>query len=225
LNKELINIPKVILATLIYVIGIELIGSWFFLAEAIEFENYLKYYYLIQGILHLIAILIFIYFIKNRTLNNLIKKTHYKWYLFSLILGISFVFMQSSLNWIYNFIFGTDYSIVYRFDGLPKFRNINLITLILLIPISEELFFREYIQNKLQKKMNIFIAVLLASLLFASIHSPYSNLILESAKEDWHQFYLTIFGGIISGIIYYKSKSVGPSILFHIVWNLTVHIV
>ena len=225
MNNKLISIPKAILATLIYVIGTELIGSWFFIAEAIESENYYKYYFLIQGTLNLIAVLIFIYFIKNRTLNNLIKKTHYKWYFFALILGISFVFIQSPLNWIYNFLFGTDYSIVYRFDGLPKFRNINMISNILLFPISEELFFREYIQNNLQKKMNRFIAVLLASLVFASIHSPYLNLILESSKQDWHQFYLTIFGGIISGIIYYKSKSIGPSVLFHIFWNLAVFIV
>ncbi len=221
----MISIPKAILATLFYIIGMELIGSWSYIAEAIEFENYYKYYYLIQGALQLIAVLLFIYFIKNRTLKNLIKKTHYKWYLFALILGISFVFMQTPLKWIYNLLFGTEYQIAYRFDGLPKFKSINFISAILLIPIGEELFFREYIQNNLQKKTSEFVAILLASLLFASIHSPYSNLILESSKQDWHLFYLTIFGGIISGTLYFKSKSIGPSIIFHMFWNLTVTIV
>lgn len=37
LNNKLISILKAILAILLYVIGIELIGSWFYLAEAIEF--------------------------------------------------------------------------------------------------------------------------------------------------------------------------------------------
>jgi membrane protease YdiL (CAAX protease family) len=225
LNNELISIPKAILATLLYLIGIELIGSWFYIAEAIEFENYYKYYLLIQGALQLIGVMIFIYFIKNRTFKNLIKKTHRKWYLFALILGISFVFMQTPLKWIYNLLFGTEYSIAYRFDGLPKFKNVNWISSILLIPIGEELFFREYIQNNLQKKTNTIVAILLASLLFALIHSPYMNLILESSKQDWHLFYLTIFGGIISGILYFKSKSIGPSIIFHIFWNLMVIIV
>ena len=225
MNNELISIPKAILATLLYLIGIELIGSWFLIAEKIGFESYNEYYLLIQGTLQLIGVLIFIYFVRNRTFKNLIKKTHQKWYLFALVLGISFVFMQTPLKWIYNLLFGTEYNIAYRFDGLPKFKNINMISAVLIIPIGEELFFREYIQNNLQKKKSAVVAILLASLLFASIHSPYMNLILESSKQDWHLFYLTIFGGIISGILYLKSKSIGPSIIFHMFWNIMVYIV
>ena len=221
----MISIPKAILATLLYLIGIELIGSWFYIALAIDFENYHEYYFLIQGVLQLIGVLIFIYFVKKRTLKNLIKKTNRKWYLFAFILGISFVFMQTPLKWIYNSLFGTEYQIAYRFDGLSKFKNINMISAILMIPIGEELFFREYIQNNLQTKTNKIVAILLASLLFASIHSPYMNLILESSKQDWHLFYLTIFGGVISGILYFKSKSIGPSIIFHMFWNIMVFIV
>ncbi|QCE42302.1 CPBP family intramembrane glutamic endopeptidase [Psychroserpens sp. NJDZ02] len=225
MNNELISILKAILATLLYLTGIELIGSWFYIVEAIEFENYYKYYFLIQGFLQLLGVLIFIYFIKNQNFKYLIKKTNRKWYLFAVILGISFVLMQTPLKWIYNILFETEYYIAYRFDGLPKFKNINLIASILLIPIGEELFFREYIQNNLQKKTNTIVSILLASVLFASIHSPYMNLILESSKQDWHLFYLTIFGGIISGILYFKSKSIGPSIIFHMFWNLMVIIV
>lgn len=225
MNKISTSIPKAILTTLLYVIGIELLGSWFFIAEAFEFENYYKYYFLIQGTLQLIAVLIFLFFIRNRTFKNLIKETYYKWYLLALVLGICFIFIQTPLKWIYNLLFGTEYYIDYKFDGLVKFKNINLISSILLIPICEELFFRRYIQNNLQRKIDVFIAILSASLLFALIHAPYMNLILESSKQDWHLFYLTFFGGIISGIIYYKSKSVGPSIIFHITWNLTGTIV
>ncbi len=221
----MISIVKAILATLLYLIGIELIGSWSLVAETIGFESHYKYYFLIQGTIQLIGVLIFIYFVRKRTFKNLIKKTHRKWYLFALILGISFVFMQTPLKWIYNLLFGTEYHIAYRFDGLPKFKNINMISAILMIPIGEELFFREYVQNNLQKKTNTIVAILLASILFASIHSPYMNFILESSKQDWHLFYLTIFGGIISGILYIKSKSIGPSMVFHIFWNIMVYIV
>ncbi len=225
MNNKLISIPKAILATLFYIVWIELIGSWFLVADLIGFENYYKYYVLIQGTLQLFGVLVFIYFIKNRTFKNLIKSNHQKWYLLAVLLGISFVFMQTPLNWIYNTLFGTEYHIAYRFDGLPKFKNINLITTILLIPIGEELIFREYIQNNLQKNINEIIAVVLASILFASIHTPYMNLIFESSNRGWHLFYLTIFGGLISGILYYKSKSIGPSIIFHVFWNTMVVIV
>lgn len=225
MQNKFISIPIAILATLLYIIGIELLGSWFYLAEAIKFNNYIDYYLLIQGAVQFIAVVIFIYLIKNKTLKNLIKKTNPKWYLLALLLGISFVFIQSPLKWIYNFLFDTEYYIAYRFDGFPTFKNINIISSILLIPISEELFFREYIQNYLQKKLNVFLSIIIASLLFASIHSPYLNLISEYYNQDWHSFYLTIFGGIISGVLYYKSKSIGPSMVYHIFWNLVVIIV
>ncbi|WP_299523751.1 CPBP family intramembrane glutamic endopeptidase [Winogradskyella sp.] len=225
MNKRLISILKAVLATLLYIVGMELIGSWLYIAEAIEFKNYNSYYNLIQGILQFIGVLIFIYFIKNRTFKSLIKKTDRKWYLLALILGVSFAFIQTPLKWVYNLLFGTEYYIAYRFDGLPKFKNINMISGVLLIPIAEELFFREYIQNKLQKKTNIIVAILTASILFASIHSPYLNLIFDSVKQDWHWFYLTIFGGILSGLLYYKSNSIGPPIIFHMFWNIMVYIV
>ena len=225
MDNKLISISIAILATLLYLVGVELIGSWFLLAEAIGFKNYLKYFLLIQGILQLIGVLIFIYFIRNQSFKNLIKKTHRKWYLFAFLLGISFVFIQTPLKWIYNLLFGTEYYITYKFDGFPKFKNLNIISIILTVPIGEELFFREYIQKNLQKKLNSIIAILLASLLFASIHSPYLNLILESSNQDWHLFYLTFFGGIISGFLYFKSKSIGPSIVFHVFWNTMVYIV
>ncbi|MFB9054319.1 lysostaphin resistance A-like protein [Formosa undariae] len=226
MKSELITIPKAILATLLYFIGIQLIGVRFIIGEKIGFENSYTYYHLIQGILQLTGVLIFIYFIRNRTFKNLIKKTHLKWYLCALILGMSFVFMQTPLNWIYNLIFGTEYQIAYSIDGLAKakFTNINIIATVLMIPIGEELFFRGYIQNNLQKKTNTVVAILLTSLLFASIHAPYANLILDLIKQDWHLFYLALFGGIISGILYFKSKSIGPSIIFSMFWNIMISI-
>ncbi|CAL2063614.1 type II CAAX endopeptidase family protein [Tenacibaculum sp. 190524A05c] len=220
MKNGLISILKAILVTILYLIGIELIGSWIHLAETLGFENYYEHYLLIQGTLQLISVLIFMFFIRKMTFKNLIKNTQLKWYVFGVILGISFVFIQSPLNWIYNLFFETEYHIAYRFDGLPKFKNINIIPVILMIPIGEELIFREYIQNNLQKTTNDVIAILFVSLMFASIHSPYMNLILESSNQNWHLFYVTFLGGLISGILYLKSKSIGPSILFHVFWNV-----
>ena len=225
MKNNLVTILGACLATLLYLISVELIGVWALIAEISGFQNYYKYYPLVQGILQLIGVLAFIFFIKKCTFNNLIKKTPYKWYWFALILSISFVFMQTPLKWLYNFLFGTAYYISYEFDGLSKFKNINIISLTLITPIGEELFFREYIQNKLQKKIKAVPAILITALLFALIHSPYLDLILESSKQNWHLSYLTFFGGIIAGILYFKSKSIGPPIVFHIFWNIMVYIV
>lgn len=219
------SIIKAIIATILFILVIELIGVWSILAETLGFTNYFEYYRFIQGALQFIVILTFIFFVKKQNFKNFIQKTSFKWYLFAVLLGISFVFIQVPLKWFYNFLFETNYNIAFRFDGLPKFTNINILTSVLFAPISEEFFFRDYIQNGLQRSINRIFAILLASILFASIHSPYLNLILEFTKQDWHLFYLTFFGGVISGIFYLVSKSVGPSILFHIFWNVMVTIV
>lgn len=224
MNKHLSSLLVATFATLLYLIINELIGVWGGIADSLGFENYYKYYLLIQGALQTIAALIFIYFIKNRTLKNLVRKTDKKWYLIAFALGISFVYLQTPLIWVYNLLFDTEYYISYNLDGLPKLWNLNYLASIIFIPIGEELFFREYIQNNLQKKTNNFIAILFASLLFALIHSPYMNLFFEDFQQTWRLTYLTFFGGLLSGLIYYKSKSIGPSIVFHMFWNLMAQI-
>jgi membrane protease YdiL (CAAX protease family) len=214
------NILKAILATILYIIVIELLGGWFYVAEAFKIEGYLNYYTFIQGVLQLLLVLLYLYVLRKYTFKQLIRKTHHKWYLFAFVIGCSFVFMQTPLKWLYNFLFNTTYHITYDLDGLSNLLNINHITIILLIPIGEELFFRDYIQKNVQLKTSPIVAILTASILFAFIHAPYSNLFSSNYIDDWHLFYLTFFGGLLSGILYYRSKSIGPSIIFHIFWNL-----
>lgn len=224
LNKYLSNLLLATLATLTYLVVLELIGVWAGIADSLGFENYSKYYMLIQGALQTILVLLFVFFEKKRTFRNLVRKTDIKWYFIAITLGISFIYIQTPLKWIYNFLFDTKYYISYDLDGLPKLWNVNYISAIILIPIGEELFFREYIQNRLQKNTSYVIAILFASLLFALIHSPYMNLFFEDFHQTWHRTYLAFFGGLLSGLIYYKSKSIGPSMLLHIFWNLTAFI-
>ncbi len=225
LNKYLSSILIATFATFLYLIIIELIGVWGGIANLFGFENLQNYYLLIQGALQAIVVLIFIYFIKKRSFKKLIGKTDKKWYLIALVLGIGFIYLQAPLQWIYNLLFNTEYYITYDLDGLPKLLNHNYISSILLIPIGEELFFREYIQNTLQKKINVIVAILIASLLFSLIHAPYANLFIENFHQTWHRAYLSFFGGLLSGLIYYKSKSIGPAIIFHIFWNFTATII
>ncbi|WP_027418806.1 CPBP family intramembrane glutamic endopeptidase [Crocinitomix catalasitica] len=219
------TIAVTILSTLIFIIGIELIVSWIFIAITLEIQGYYVIFQFIQGLLQLTAVLIFTYLVRKKSFKNLIASTAYKWYLIGFILGVIFVFIQTPLNWCYNYLFSSQYSIRYNLDGFPTLFDLNIIPLVFFIPIAEELFFRGYIQNILQKKLNVYIAIIIASVLFASIHAPYSNLFTEYSNQDWHSFYITLFGGAISGILYFKSKSIGPSIIFHIFWNLMVLIV
>ena len=123
---------------------------------------------------------------------------------------------------------------------IPTNINLNGTQLIFLItgvifgPIAEEYFFRGFIQNKLQKKYTPFISILISSCLFGSWHflggfntNVMENMnlfsIIAATVIDWHQMYITFFGGLILGFIYYKSKSIGPVILMHAIWNLSVY--
>lgn len=221
----MITILKSILATVVYIIIMELTGLWIFVPQNLGIAGYDQFYYLIQGICQLLLTIVFVYLVNRRNPWEIWKRASVDWYLIAGLLGCLFIPLQSLLNWIYNFLFGTAYRIVYDFDGISELENINILATILLVPVAEELFFRGYLQHSLQEKLKPWSAILVASILFAAIHAPYSQLILSDYPNDWHLFYITIFLGMISGTIYYKSGSVGSSIMFHVFANLMAVIV
>lgn len=204
---------------------LELAAVWIFIPERLDIEDYDKYYVLIQGICQLVIVVIFITRINREGSKEKWKSVKVSWYFVVAIIGSLFVVFQSPLKWVYNLFFGTEYFIEYDFDGLTELKDINVLSTIFFIPVAEELFFREYVQRELQKKMKTWFAIIVASVLFALIHAPYLNLIWSEYNLEWHSSYLTFFGGLISGVIYYKSSSILPSIVFHIFWNLAVVIV
>lgn len=226
MNAKLIIIFKVFIATVFYIVGIELIGGLGLILDTLGIDyniSFRGYYFLIQGCLQLIGVLFFLYLIRDNT--PLIRNIDRKWYLYGLLLGIIFVFLQTPLNWVYNFFFNTNHEIIYRFDGIPKLKSISIIPFALLIPAGEELFFRGYIQKTLQRKFNVIISIMLASMLFASIHLQFTNLMIPSGSLDWHWFYITVFLGIFSGVLFYKTKSIVPSIILHMTANLMALII
>ncbi|CAL2105185.1 CPBP family intramembrane metalloprotease [Tenacibaculum sp. 190524A02b] len=209
-------------ATIVYQIVIELTAIWTLIIDFIGFDNYYKYYLLIQGFVQLVFIIGFFYFIKTG-IANLFDKIDYKWSLISIVLGCLFPFIQTPLYWLYNSICQTNYSITYTLNNFDALLKINTMASILFIPIGEELFFRKYIQNKLYKNTNaVLLSIFISSFLFALIHTPYVSLIFGYQKANWLSPYITFFGGLISSYLYYQSKSVASSILFHIFWNLLV---
>lgn len=220
------NILKAIIATILYVLVIELIGIWGLLEEYTFFKKLTgSYFFLIQGFLQFLVVLFFIHFFTKTPLKNLPQKTTLIWYLIAIVLGSSFIFLQYLLIYLISLFFDIEGNIIFDFDRLGNIADINIISLIILGPIAEELFFRQYLQKSLTDKYKPIFAILMASLLFALIHAPYLNLILESANETWKRSYIAFFGGLITGYSFYKSKSIGPPILMHISWNFMAIIV
>ncbi|MFD2564778.1 CPBP family intramembrane glutamic endopeptidase [Aquimarina rubra] len=101
----------------------------------------------------------------------------------------------------------------------------SVIASILVVPVTEELFFRKYIQDGLTINYKPYQAIIFTSILFAFIHIPFISLFYDFMDFSFHRSYITLFGGIISGTLFYKSKSIIPSIMFHLFWNLTSYIV
>lgn len=224
MKSVFLGVFNAITATLLCILILEISSSWLYFVD-IETVSYYEYYFLIQSFIQFFIISYFIYIVKNKKLRILFKKVEFNWYLLGALLGVIFVFIQIPLNTIYNIFTDVSYQIFYSFDSFEKLLNISSICAILIVPFYEELFFRSYIQSKLQKKLNSYIAILLSALLFGLIHAPYMNLFLEFSHQDWHLAYITFFGGAISGILYYNSKSVIPSIVFHVFWNMTAIVV
>jgi membrane protease YdiL (CAAX protease family) len=141
--------------------------------------------------------------------------------LLSIIAGFGYPYIQTPLNGIYNLVFDTSYRITYDY-GMEGLLTWNSIAVIFLIPMAEELFFRGYILKQLLTNYKPIIAIGISTCLFALIHLPYQTIFLDSIQFNGHLAYIAFFGGLISGTLYYKSKSLGPSLIFHVIWNLMV---
>lgn len=85
---------------------------------------------------------------------------------------------------------------------------LGVISVILIIPIFEEVLFRGLIFNELKKHLNIIIAIILQSLIFAISHG---NML---------QGIYTFIMGVVLAIVYDKTQSILTPILFHIMYNL-----
>ena len=183
-----------------------------------KFFYLLNYTHFVNSLIGLVSVYILFRVIKRVDLLKHLK-TDNKFYIIAVALGIVFVFSQPFLKVIYYQKVPHDF-FSYKFS-LENLSSLSVLTSILIVPITEELFFRNYLQRELVKAHKPIVAIVLASFLFALMHVPIISLFLEFSEFNMRQAYIALFGGVISGILLYKSKSITPSIIFHMIWNLT----
>lgn len=215
---------KCALALILYWIGIEVISLWSLLAALEGFHFLFSYYQFIQGTLQAAAVLLFIQLFTSSKLKSLPQPTPKIWYLAAAGLSTTFIFAREVLSRFYTVITGTEYLVGYEFNGLQRFAELNILSTILLAPIGEELFFRQYIQKALQNSYKPILAIAATTFLFTCIHIDILSL-YYGAFPDLYRLYMICFLGLVSGFLYHKSKSVGPSIVVHICWNVLVTII
>lgn len=110
------SILKATLATLIFILVWNLISCWILLAYYFDCTELFVYYSLINNGLMFGIVVVFM-FRRKITIERALKKTDLKWCFLAIVLGFSFVFVQTPLKWVYNFVFQSNYYIIYRFDG------------------------------------------------------------------------------------------------------------
>lgn len=95
-----------------------------------------------------------------------------------------------------------------------------ILTQLLLVALPEEVFFRGYLQNKLGNNIK---AVVIVSFLFAVGH--FVTLCLGGGHNIaiCSQAILTFFPSLVMGYLYFKTKTLWASIIFHFFANI-VHI-
>jgi len=100
------------------------------------------------------------------------------------------------------------------FNGFNVAYYYRLLLILIVSPFFEELFFRKFLLQKLLQKNNVTVSILVSSLCFSFIHieTPF-NLIP------------TFIFGIISGLIFIKTKRIGFVILAHFLYNLLDQII
>lgn len=212
------NLGRITLSTLAFVLLTELIAVWVFLDLWFNIESFIdNYYLLVNGIVEIAVVTTFILF-KDGIDGIKPKKTSKKFYFIALFAGLVFVFLQYPLYQLYNLVFGTDIDIVLDFD-FARLGTINILAVIFFIPVAEEIFFRQFVQNRLQKTYGESFSILLAAILFSIVHLNIGSIFLEYSGFTFETAFIALFGGMISGLLYSKSGSIGPSIAFHMMWN------
>lgn len=125
-----------------------------------------------------------------------------------LVMGVSIVFIYSAM-YIANLLVeqsGLPNTMEETFLAMSR-NPIGILSITLLAPILEELLFRGAIQGALQRQIKPWGAIMISSLLFGLVHMNLA------------QIPFAFFLGIIFGWLYYRTGSLLPGVVGHILNN------
>ena len=88
---------------------------------------------------------------------------------------------------------------------------LEALELVCIAPLTEELFFRGFLNNLLRGKVNAFVRMSIVSILFTVIHMPYIH--------NWIQFLAYLIGSIVLFLMYERRRSLFDAILLHSLLN------
>lgn len=146
-----------------------------------------------------------------------LKKSDYKIlpYLIVIVFGLQLLNRPFwDLEKIWNYLNYSEFENDFRtFDGFNQSFLYYLISTLIVSPICEELFFRKLLLKKLMEHNSKKIGIIISSLCFAIIHFEIPFNLIP-----------TFVFGIISSLIFIKTKKIRYSILLHFLANFFVQI-
>lgn len=122
------------------------------------------------------------------------------------LLGGAYVCLYPFLNY---------HSFCCGFDKTLLFYNSNLsvgsfLSILIIGPILEELFYRGYVLNELMKKSNTFFSVVVSALFFSFFHFDYAI------------FIPTFLIGVQLGLLFLYYRNLILNIIFHVIFNVII---
>lgn len=166
-------------------------------------------------------VLVFYYFWKPKPVYSDIldiKGLDTKLFSYLFIIAIGYVFFGqpfSDYNRLITYFESSD------FEPVPRvFRAFSLsdfyrhISILIIAPIFEELFFRKFLFSKLLENYKLYVALIVSSVCFSAIHFETPDNLIP-----------TFVFGLISALIYYKTKKISYSILLHFFANVFVSLI
>ena len=140
-----------------------------------------------------------------------IRKTRWSYVIKSFFIGICMVAISSILNTIIMKTFNLHSDTYNHVKEIYNIFSSNILFLyspLIIAPICEELLCRGMLFHRLQKIVNVKLAIVIQAIFFACLHG---NII---------QFAYTFLMGIIAGCLVYYTRSIISSMIFHFANNL-----
>jgi uncharacterized protein len=227
-----LNIWKSILATILYVVVLEVLGLIILVYLLIPDPDDLQTITLITNSLYSLgslAMMVTVFFTlkkyifsKDEDLTKLDLEQKIQYVFISICLGYIMIVIQPLIRMGFELLPGFQ---IPKIDSgeLIQFEIWNiplLLSSVMFIPISEELFFRGFLLKGLLKKNSLILSLLISSVLFGFLHFNWFTMDVLSLKR----VFITFIGGLLAGGLYIKTKSITYPILFHLTWNLIANL-
>ena len=131
----------------------------------------------------------------------------------ALILYVVFYIGNYVSRWMFTFA-GENINNVYSFkEGASPVRIVLL--MLLIIGPGEELFWRAFVQRKLQNNMSKWKGFVLGSLIYTLVHVASGNVMLVLAAG---------ICGFFWGYLYYRTNSILLNVVSHTIWDLGIFV-